>query len=68
MNKENYNYSYQIGDLVEILPFTKYQHRIGLIVDFDTSVPENHILHTYQLLMDDSVLSRFNYREFKKAY
>jgi hypothetical protein len=68
MNKENYNYSHQVGDLVEILPFAKYQYRIGLVVGFDTNIPENHILHTYQLLMDDSVLSLFNYREFKKAY
>lgn len=66
MHKQTYKYTFQVGDLVEILT-SELKGRIGLVVDLSTELPENHILHFYDILVDGQVLDLFSSQDLKKV-
>lgn len=66
MHKQTYKYTFQVGDLVEILT-SELKGRIGLVVDLSTELPEDHILHVYDILVDGQVLDLFSSQDLKKV-
>jgi hypothetical protein len=66
MHNQIYKYTFQVGDLVEILT-SELKGRIGLVVELNTDLPENHILHVYNVLVDGRVLDLFSSQDLKKV-